>query len=296
MNIRVKMSNYNNCRALGVQYLDSVHVMDIEEYLKYVVPAEMKAGSFPAGALQAQAIASRSYAMYHMNKNKNNSFDVIDVSSSYQAMHVNMQHANSDAAVNATSGQIRIYNGAAAQCCFCHANDGTQKAAHEKWPGEVVPYLPRQVDQWTRNANVPGDGHGVGMSQEGCKWAINNGYSIKQVLDFYYPGTTAATNYNGLGGGGSTNPGGSGYATWDAKYGPNTFVTSNSYSGNVYRFQVDMNKWLRSKGYATIAEDGKWGSGSAGATLKFQQYYSDLVDDGLCGPATKRKLFDLYGR
>lgn len=95
--------------------------------------------------------------------------------------------------------------------------------------------------------------------------------------------------------GGNTG-GSSGFSTWQEKYGNNTFVESNSYSGNVYRFQVDMNKWRVARSYTRISEDGLWGSGSASATLLFQQAYSDLTNDGQCGPATKAKLFDLYGR
>lgn len=90
--------------------------------------------------------------------------------------------------------------------------------------------------------------------------------------------------------------GDSGYTTWQDKYGNNTFVNSSSYSGNVYRFQVDMNKWRAARGHAKITEDGLWGSGSAAATLLFQQAYADLDNDGLCGPSTKAKLFELYGR
>ena len=87
----------------------------------------------------------------------------------------------------------------------------------------------------------------------------------------------------------------SGYATWQEKYGDNTFVISNTYSGNVYRFQVDLNKWRAANGYAAIDADGLWGSASAAATKVFQQAFSDLDADGLCGPATKAKLFSLYG-
>jgi len=72
-------------------------------------------------------------------------------------------------------------------------------------------------------------------------------------------------------------------------------VNSNSYSGNVYRFQVDLNKWLTAHNHSNIAEDGKWGSKSSAATLIFQQAYSDLVNDGKAGPATKEKLFGIYG-
>lgn len=85
------------------------------------------------------------------------------------------------------------------------------------------------------------------------------------------------------------------YSTWQEKYGNNTFVVSNSYSGNVFRFQVDMNKWRSERSYSDIDTDGLWGSESTAATLLFQQAYTDLTDDGLCGPATKAKLFSLHG-
>ena len=74
-----------------------------------------------------------------------------------------------------------------------------------------------------------------------------------------------------------------------------TLLYSNSYSGNVYRFQVDLNKWLSANGYSTIDTDGKWSSNSSAATLTFQQAFSDLDNDGMAGPMTKAKLFSLYG-
>lgn len=92
-----------------------------------------------------------------------------------------------------------------------------------------------------------------------------------------------------------SNTGENSYLSWQAKYGKNTFVKSNKYSGNVYRFQVDMNKWRLSHGYAKISEDGLWGSGSVAATLLFQQAYGDLSNDGKAGPATKAKLFSICG-
>ena len=47
--------------------------------------------------------------------------------------------------------------------------------------------------------------------------------------------------------------------------------------------------------YVAIDAVGLWGSASAAATKVFQQAFSDLDADGLCGPATKAKLFSLYG-
>lgn len=92
-----------------------------------------------------------------------------------------------------------------------------------------------------------------------------------------------------------SDPGGSGYNTWQEKYGNNTFVESYVYSGNVYRYQVDLNKWLRATGRSTIAEDGMYGTNTIASTRTFQAAMG-LAVDGFAGPMTKSALFDLYGR
>lgn len=164
-------------------------------------------------------------------------------------------------------------------------------SAQAHWKN-ALPYLIAQDDPWTRATGEPKNGHGVGLSQYGAMYAAGTlGKSYQQILAFYYPGTSLAGNYNSAGSGSSGT-----YSTWQAKYGDNTFVNSNSYSGNVYRFQVDMNKWRRARNLSEIGEDGKWGPESSSATLTFQQAYSDLKNDGKAGPATKAKLFDLHGQ
>ena len=87
--------------------------------------------------------------------------------------------------------------------------------------------------------------------------------------------------------------GSSSYTSWQAKYGNNTFVNSSSYSGNVFRVQRDLNRWGVSP---QLTEDGKWGSLSSAATTQFQNAYSSLTADGLCGPNTKSKLYDVTGK
>ena len=114
-----------------------------------------------------------------------------------------------------------------------------------------------------------------------------------------WPYTTAQTIMYQLhscevtsGGSGGGTGGSSSYGTWEAKYGNNTFVNSSSYSGNVYRVQRDLNRWGVSP---ALVEDGKWGAKSSAATRQFQSA-NGLSVDGLCGPNTKSKLFNVIGR
>lgn len=357
MNIKIKLTRKENYNYFGVA-ANSVITIDIEEYLRGVVPSEMNA-SWNENALKAQAITSRSYALYQSSK-------TINDTTSYQAYHVNKIDSRTDAVIAATAGKVLTYNNQVIDAVFSASNGGRCVSAKEQWGGNGFPYLVAKDDPWTAASGYAKNGHGVGMSQRGAWYAA--GWFEKtytEILAFYYPGTTLVDNYN-TGGSSSQNnligktgtvvvnsaglnvrnaPGGSAlsyklyngeqvtilevgnadgytwyrvkdsqnrtngwvrsdfislnssssYANWQAKYGNNTFVNSNSYSGNVYRFQVDLNKWLRANNKSTIVEDGKWGNASSTATLTFQKAYSELTNDGKAGPATKAKLFSLYG-
>ena len=68
MNIRVKITRDSS---------NTIKTMDLEEYLRCVVPSEMPA-SWPAEALKAQAVAARTYAMKKIQDRKSKEFDVDD--------------------------------------------------------------------------------------------------------------------------------------------------------------------------------------------------------------------------
>ena len=63
MNISVKMTNATNAKYHGVS-VGSFVSMDVEEYLRGVVPVEMNPDQFPLEALRVQAIAARTFALY----------------------------------------------------------------------------------------------------------------------------------------------------------------------------------------------------------------------------------------
>lgn len=60
MNIRVKLSREENLKHFKVP-ANTIVTMDIEQYIKGVVPAEV--GNAPFTCCMAQAVAARTYAM-----------------------------------------------------------------------------------------------------------------------------------------------------------------------------------------------------------------------------------------
>ena len=93
MDIRVKITRDKS---------NVVKTMDIEEYLRGVVPSEMSS-TWPMEALKAQAVAARTYAMGHLNPAR--AYDVDDTVT-YQAFHLGRTRKRSDEAIKATKGEV----------------------------------------------------------------------------------------------------------------------------------------------------------------------------------------------
>lgn len=117
-----------------LQVIDSV---GIEAYLKAVVPSEMPS-SWPAEALKAQAVAARSYALANVTKGRG--FDLYGDTRSQVYGGVDAESPNASTAVDATRGQIVLYNGKVADTLFFSTSGGRTASAAEA-TGVAVPYL-----------------------------------------------------------------------------------------------------------------------------------------------------------
>jgi len=179
--IRVRRTRANN----------EIVTLDIEEYLRGVVPAEV----FPSWgmeALKAQAVAARSFAMQRMERNRNNDFDVDDTTQ-FQAYIPDRIHPRTDEAIRETAGIIATFNGRIAETLYSASNGGETVSAQARWGGAGKPYLIAQQDHYTKR---PRNGHGVGLSQWGAMERAQAGHTYADILAFYYPGTVLAENYN----------------------------------------------------------------------------------------------------
>ena len=63
MNISVKMTNATNAKYHGVS-VGSFVSMDVEEYLRGVVPVEMNPDQFPLEALRVQALVKTAKSIF----------------------------------------------------------------------------------------------------------------------------------------------------------------------------------------------------------------------------------------
>ena len=114
------------------QGLCLVNRIYIEEYLKGVLPAEIGSGS-PDAALQAQAIVARNYAV-KSKRTDGRVFDVYDYNASqvYFGIYV---FNDTDNAVNATRGQVLLYNNIPIKAFYTNTNGGYTEISTNQWSG-----------------------------------------------------------------------------------------------------------------------------------------------------------------
>ncbi len=164
----------------------TVRVMLLEEeYLRAVVPAEMPA-LWPAEAVKAQAVASRSYAQYAIEHPRHPNADICANPAHCQNYDEARIHPKSDQAIEQTKGIIARYNGITTNSLFSANCGGHTRNNEDVFAGAAVPYL--------RGVPCPDKGqkrgHGVGLCQYGARAFAHQGSSYDQIIRHYYTGVT----------------------------------------------------------------------------------------------------------
>ncbi|HEU4951043.1 MAG TPA: SpoIID/LytB domain-containing protein [Holophagaceae bacterium] len=99
--------------------LSVVNTVDLETYLRGVVPREMGAWNYPAlEALKAQAVAARTYAVANLGKRGEEGYDLVDTVSDQVYGGADGEQNLTDLAVQQTAGLVATYNGKPIQALF----------------------------------------------------------------------------------------------------------------------------------------------------------------------------------
>lgn len=151
---------------IGGGDLTVVNILDLETYIKGVVPYEMSS-SWPLEALKVQAVCARSYAYINIHSGKHTSyhFDVCNTtdcqayygagtnSSSYQATE------RTDQAVDETAGEYAWYDGQVIEAFYSSSHGGASESVYNVWGTslEQYPYLcgvedPYEADMASKNS------------------------------------------------------------------------------------------------------------------------------------------------
>ncbi|MFB0546771.1 MAG: SpoIID/LytB domain-containing protein, partial [Anaerolineae bacterium] len=159
----------------------SIEIMNLDEYVKGVLPVEMGTGR-PLEVLKAQAIAARTYAI----TNRRHLDQGADVCTTAHCQVWRPEHyPDTDRAVEETSRLVAAYEDQEIQAFhFAHC-DGRTRDSEDVW-GQALPYC-RSVPCIRPFPELKG--HGVGMCQEGAIAMAEQGASHAQIIGHYYTGT-----------------------------------------------------------------------------------------------------------
>ena len=186
MKIPIKITRATNAAHYGCQ-VDDIVYEELEIYIAAVVASEISNAGLEA--CKAQAIAARSFAI---SRGVLEGKTISDSSSEAQAFRADrynqLAYPNCIAGAKQTAGQVLMYQGKVISAVYSASNGGRTISSEERWGGKRA-YLIAQDDPWDAAVSKKKEGHGVGMSQAGCKYAAAHGISHEEILAFYYPHT-----------------------------------------------------------------------------------------------------------
>lgn len=123
------------------QYVRPINTINLEDYVKSVVPYEMPA-LWSMEALKAQAVSARTYAYFRLNQ-------VINDTTTFQVYGgMTSLHPRSSEAVDATEGEILTYGGNVIDAVFSASNGGKTEKLFNVWYPKSLPYFKVQTDEY----------------------------------------------------------------------------------------------------------------------------------------------------
>ncbi len=134
--------------GLRYVYQNTVNRLSLETYLRGVLPTEMPTG-WRMAALEAQAVAARSYAAREIVDNRNRSYHVYDDTRSQVYGGIGAEDTRATTAITATAGTVLMYDGKPALTQFSSSNGGWTTA------GATQAYLVAKADKFEQYSGNP---------------------------------------------------------------------------------------------------------------------------------------------
>ena len=130
--------------------LTLVNVVDVESYLRGVVPNEI-GGLSPQilEAIKAQAVAARTYCFFFAGRYASDGFDLLPTVQDQVYTGVDGERPVSDRAIAETYGVVATYDGKPIRANYFSTCGGRTAAIEEVWPNEPLAYLKSVEDKET---------------------------------------------------------------------------------------------------------------------------------------------------
>jgi hypothetical protein len=163
----------------------------------YTLGVAEVSNSAPMEFLKAQAVAVRTYAhvIQGTRKYPDRYFDIVAHTGDqlYLGTAIEEMAPNYTAAVQATRGEMVLFNDAPVLTPYFAHSDGTTRSFSDAWGGAIRPWLvPVRAEFDLGRARF---GHGVGMSQRDAMARAEAGSLYTDILKHYYTGVVVERMY-----------------------------------------------------------------------------------------------------
>jgi stage II sporulation protein D len=164
-------------RAVGNEVL-VINELNMESYLKGVVPVEMGPSVFPElDALKAQAVAARTFAVAHLGDHDDEGWDLCDTPACQVYYGRSAEHSLSNRAVEETAGLVAAYRGQPINAMYTSTCGGhTEDAAALFEENHPQPYLVGVPCAWERPISLTG-------SAPSGPWLDSTSFSAAVISD-----------------------------------------------------------------------------------------------------------------
>jgi stage II sporulation protein D len=142
-----------------------INNVSIETYLRGVVPSE-SIHTWPLASLKAQAVAARTYALYHNKSFEKKEWDVDDTARFQVYTGLTHVQNSTDKAIKETANQVMTYNGKLIVAYFHSYSGGRTDSALNIFNQTSAPYCLGKEEVFTREELLQ-------ELQAGAHWIVN---------------------------------------------------------------------------------------------------------------------------
>ena len=135
----------------GNGLLTVINHVELEDYLKGVVPSEMPK-DWPLEALKAQAVAARTYALYQRSQSSEEEYDLLSDINDQVYRGMEMENPRTDMAVRRTAGAILTYKNRLVRALYHSTSGGRTENSEAVFNGGRIPYLKSVVCRFDRES------------------------------------------------------------------------------------------------------------------------------------------------
>jgi stage II sporulation protein D len=176
--------------AAGGERITVVNVIDVESYLRGVVPAEIgRAGPDRVEAVKAQTVAARCYTLAYLNRWRDRGFDLLATPADQVYKGISGERDDVDEALRQTRGVVALHRGEPIDAYYSSTCGGITAAPEEVWGRRARGYLKVHRDRRRK-----GDEYFCAASPQ-FRWVETwSGSELEQILKKTLPSATGVTN------------------------------------------------------------------------------------------------------